>query len=61
MKKEYEIKKEPVTLGDGSTKIKYNIYYYEDDKKATSVPHKEFHSYDGINGTIREGYTEKTK
>lgn len=55
MKLEYEIKKEPVTLQDGSIKDKYNIYYYIDGVQES----KEFHSLDGINGEIREGYTKK--
>lgn len=53
----YEIKHDPVTV-KGIVYDKYNIYYY--DKNGNFEFH-EFHSNDGINGTIREGYTEKTK
>lgn len=52
---EYEIKYEPVTLPNGEVKGKFNIYYYGGQHDGL----KEFHSYDGINGTIRPGYTEK--
>lgn len=52
--KTYEIKYEPVTIA-GVIKPKHNIYYYIDGELET----KEFHSTDGINGTIREGYTLK--
>lgn len=71
MIKEYEIKKEEVIPGyvdekgifkkTGDKKIKFNVYYFEDGKPATSVTHKEFHSYDGISGEIRKGYTERVK
>jgi hypothetical protein len=52
---EYEIKFEPVTK-DGVEHPKYNIYYYIDGVEEC----KEFHSTDGVSGTIREGYTLKT-
>lgn len=51
----YEIKHEPVTLQDGKVKDKYNIYYYGGEFNGLV----EFHSYDGVSGTIRPGYTEK--
>lgn len=44
----YEIKYEPVTV-EGIEYPKYNIYY--------SDGLKEFHSTDGVNGTIKSGYT----
>lgn len=56
MKKEYQIKYEPVTIS-GVLKPKYNIYYTGGEFDGL----KEFHSTDGINGTIREGYTLKEK
>lgn len=55
--KTYEIKYEPIKLKDGSTKDKYNVYYYLDKEEETV----EFHSTDGINGVVKEGYTLKTK
>lgn len=51
---EYEIKYEPVTK-NGAVHPKYNIYYYIDGVEDC----KEFHSIDGVSGTIREGYTER--
>lgn len=45
----YEIKYEPVTI-EGIEYPKYNIYYSDGSK--------EFHSTDGINGTIRDGFTK---
>lgn len=64
--KEYEIKHEPVVPGyfdkdgqfikTGELKDKYNIYYYING----IFQDREFHSTDGVNGTIREGYTLKT-
>jgi hypothetical protein len=47
--KTYEIKYEPVTV-NGVEKPKYNVYY--------SDGVKEFHSVDGINGVIKEGYKD---
>lgn len=52
--KTYQIKLEPVTIA-GIVKPKYNIYYYIDGIEES----KEFHSTDGINGEIRDGYTLK--
>lgn len=52
--KTYEIKYEPVKV-DGKTIDKYNVYYYINGKQET----KEFHSTDGINGEIRQGYKLK--
>jgi hypothetical protein len=52
--KTYEIKHEPITI-DGEIIDKYNIYYYEND----TLINKEFHSTDGINGEIKQGYTLK--
>lgn len=54
MKREYEIKREPI-VKDGKTIVKYNVYYYHDDVMVLPM----FHSYDGINGTILEGYKDK--
>ena len=51
--KTYEIKYEPI-INDGETYPKYNIYYYSNGVEES----KEFHSIDGINGTIRNGYAE---
>lgn len=51
---EYEIKYEPVTI-NGVVIAKYNVYYYIDGV----FYEKEFHSKDGISGSIREGYTQK--
>lgn len=50
--KTYEIKLEPV---NGINK--YNIYYYTNGELET----KEFHSNDGINGIIRDGYSVITE
>lgn len=47
----YEIKYEPVTV-ENIVKPKYNIYYKGGEFDGLG----EFHSTDGINGTIREGY-----
>jgi hypothetical protein len=55
MRKEYEIKYEPVRV-DGVEMPKYNIYYYIND----ILEGKEFHSNDGINGDIRYGYKPKS-
>lgn len=55
MKKEYEIKYEPIILSNGTLKDKWNIYYYVNDEFEL----KEFHSYDGISGEIRIGYNKK--
>lgn len=52
---EYEIKNDPIVLKDGTYKDKYNVYYYVDGEFYT----REFHSCDGINGTIRDGYSLK--
>ena len=49
--KTYEIKYEPITE-EGKQIDKYNIYYYINGKEDS----KEFHSTDGINGTIRDGW-----
>ena len=49
--KTYEIKYEPITI-EGKQIDKYNIYYYV----AGKLENKEFHSIDGINGTIRDGW-----
>lgn len=48
----YEIKYEPVIIGDAE-KPKYNIYYTGGEYNGQ----KEFHSVDGVNGNIRSGYT----
>lgn len=56
MKKEYEIKYEPVTIHN-VLYPKYNIYYYGGEVDGL----KEFHSTDGVNGQIREGYTLKSE
>lgn len=48
----YEIKYEPVVV-NGEIINKYNIYYYD---REGNVILKEFHSFDGISGSIREGY-----
>lgn len=37
---------------------KYNIYYYDENG---NLENKEFHSIDGINGEIRQGYILKVK
>lgn len=49
--KTYEIKFEPVTV-KGVTYPKYNVYYYIDGIEET----KEFHSVDGVSGSVRYGY-----
>ena len=54
--KEYYIACEPVTIND-RVMAKYNIYYYHNN----IVVGKEFHSTDGINGIIKQGYKLKTK
>lgn len=54
--KTYDIKFEPINIDD-KTIDKYNIYYYVNDE----LENKEFHSYDGINGEVRSGYTLKVK
>lgn len=54
--KTYEIKYEPITI-DKKTIDKYNVYYYINNELET----KEFHSTDGVNGVIRDGYILKTK
>ena len=51
--KTYKIKYEPIII-EGITYPKYNIYYYSNGVEEN----KEFHSIDGINGTIRNGYAE---
>lgn len=51
--KTYLIKCEPV-----NGVKKYNVYYYNEKNKLET---KEFHSYDGINGTVKEGYILKSK
>lgn len=53
--KTYEIKYEP-TNDEGVLNSEYNIYYYGGEFDSL----KEFHSTDGINGEIREGYTLKS-
>jgi len=53
----YEIKYEPITH-EGKTIDKYNIYYYLNGVLESP---KEYHSKDGINGEIRQGYTLKTE
>lgn len=55
MNKTYEIKHEPATI-NGQIINKYNIYYYDEDGVEET---KEFHSTDGINGKIRNGYILK--
>ena len=57
MKKEYQIKFEPVTLESGIVKDKWNIYYYHNDEMVD----KQFYSTDGTpqNVEIKNGYTEK--
>jgi hypothetical protein len=52
--KTFEIKYEPL-IKDGIAIDKYNVYYYFNNE----IELKEFHSIDGISGTIREGYIEK--
>lgn len=47
----YEIKYEPVEIS-GKTIDKYNIYYTGGDFDGVI----EFHSTDGINGIVRDGY-----
>ena len=49
--KTYEIKYEPAII-NGVSIDKYNIYYYIDGV----LENKQFHSYDGINGTIQAEY-----
>jgi hypothetical protein len=52
--KTYEIKKELIKTDENGVDIfHYNIYYYIDGIEET----KEFHSKDGINGNIKEGYS----
>lgn len=53
--KTYEIKYEPITI-EGKIIDKYNIYYYINGKEDA----KEYHSTDGINGDVRQGYTLKS-
>ena len=50
----YELKYEPVTI-KGQLRPKYNIYYTGGQFDGVV----EFHSTDGISGTIREGYKNK--
>jgi hypothetical protein len=52
--KTYEIKHEPINI-NGEVIDKYNIYYYENDTLIT----KEYHSTDGINGEIKNGFVKK--
>ena len=52
----YEIKYEPITI-EGKVIDKHNVYYYV----AGKLENKEFHSIDGINGDVRQGYTLKEK
>lgn len=52
----YEIKYEPIKI-EGKVIDKYNIYYYV----GKHLENKEFHSVDGINGDVRQGYTLKEK
>jgi len=52
--KTYEIKYEPIKK-EGVTIDKYNVYYYINGVEES----KEFHSLDGINGEVRQGYTLK--
>lgn len=52
--KSYEIKYEPVIVG-GSEIPKYNVYYYDGEEMIGS----EFHSSDGKNGSVREGFKNK--
>lgn len=52
--KTYEIKFEPVVVDD-VTYPKYNIYYYINNV----LEIKLFHSIDGINGEIKDGYVLK--
>ena len=54
--KTYEIKYEPINV-EGKVIDKYNIYYYV----GKHLENKEFHSVDGINGDVRQGYTLKEK
>lgn len=58
MKKEYEIKSEPVTVA-GTVIQKENIYYYHDGNY--DEPYlKEAYSKNGVVfGSIREGYSPK--
>jgi hypothetical protein len=53
--KTYEIKYEPIEK-DGKQIDKYNIYYYIGNE----LESKEFHSYDGIIGDVKYGYTLKS-
>ena len=50
--KTYEIKHEPISI-NGEIIDKYNIYYYIDGV----YENHEFHSKNGINGNIKEGYS----
>lgn len=57
---EYKIKKEPVKLQSGETKVKFNIYYYSADSEVSIKHPPEFYAYD-LNKPqteIREGYTK---
>jgi len=54
--KTYEIKREPI-VKDGKEIVKYNVYY----NAYGLLENKEFHSTDGINGDVRQGYTLKEK
>lgn len=51
--KTYEIKYEPIII-DGSENPKYNIYYYINGV----LDDYQFHSIDGINGEIKQGYNQ---
>ncbi len=51
---EYEIKYEPINHPKEGMIDKYNIYYYGGEFDGLG----EFHSYDGINGNIRLGYSK---
>lgn len=55
MTKTYEIKYEPVEV-EGITYPQYNIYYFEDDIEVN----KFYHSNDGVNGTVLDGYVNKS-
>lgn len=53
----YEIKREFIKTDENGNDIyHYNIYYYINGE----IENKEFHSYDGISGIVREGYSIKT-
>lgn len=52
--KTYSIKYEPIIV-EGVEYPKFNVYYYVKGVFES----KEFHSIDGVNGTVLSGYTKK--